>query len=194
MNQPTPPTQKKKTMAWQTFALMTVLSWGVYGVLLHTGRLGMMKAGDVGNASMKAFLLVGMAYFVVAVVGPLIVLMKNKTNWSFTGAGLSWSFIAGVAGAIGAFTLILALGAAAKGGASTANVMSLVFGGAPIVNALVAMSLHPPEGGLKTVPFAFWLGIALAATGGYLVSSTNPNAQAPSKSPAAHGSPSAPGK
>lgn len=66
-----------------------------------------------------------------------------------------------MAGAIGAFTLILALGAAAKGGASTANVMSLVFGGAPIVNALVAMSLHPPEGGLKSVPFAFWLGIAL---------------------------------
>jgi hypothetical protein len=160
----TQPTQqpRKKTMAWQTFALMTVLSWGVYGVLL-----------------------VGIAYFIVAIVGPVIVLMKNKTTWSFTGAGLSWSFIAGVAGAVGAFTLILALGAAAKGGASTANVMSLVFGGAPIVNALVAMSLHPPEGGLKTVPFAFWLGIILAAAGGYLVSSTNPNAQAPAKPPAA---------
>jgi len=165
---------------------MTVLSWGVYGVLLHTGRMGMLKGGDPGNASMKAFLLVGVAYFVVAIVGPLIVLMKNKTNWSFTGTGLSWSFIAGAAGAVGAFTLILALGAAAKGGASTANVMSLVFGGAPVVNAIVSMMAHPPEGGLKTVPVGFWIGILLAAAGGYLVASTNPNAQAQPKPPAAN--------
>lgn len=170
-------------MAWQTFALMTVLTWGVYGVLLHTGRLGMVKAGDAANASMKAFLLVGIAYFVVAVVGPVIVLMRNKSNWSFTGAGISWSFIAGVAGAAGAFTLILALGAAARGGFSTANVMSLVFGGAPIVNAVVSMLLHPPAGGFKTVPMAFWIGIAMAAIGGFLVSATNPNAQAPAKAP-----------
>lgn len=167
---------------------MTVLSWGVYGVLLHTGRMGMLKGGDPANASMKAFLLVGIAYFVVAIVGPLIVLMRNKTNWSFTGTGLSWSFIAGTAGAVGAFTLILALGAAAKGGASTANVMSLVFGGAPIVNALVSMMAHPPAGGLKTVPMAFWLGILLAAAGGYLVSSTNPNAQVQPKPPAGEAS------
>lgn len=175
---------KSGIMAWQTFALMTVLSWGVYGVLLHTGRMGMLKAGDAANASMKAFLWVGIAYFVVAIVGPVIILLKNGSNWSFTKPGVSWSFIAGVAGAVGAFTLILALGAAAKAGASTANVMSLVFAGAPVVNALVAMSIHPPEGGLKTVPMAFWLGIVLAASGGYLVSSTNPNAQVPAKSPA----------
>ncbi len=167
---------------------MTVLTWGVYGILLHTGRLGMLKAGDPANASMKAFLLVGVAYFVVAIVGPLIVLMKNNTNWSFPSSGLSWSFIAGTAGAVGAFTLILALGAAARGGASTANVMSLVFAGAPVVNALVAMMVHPPEGGLKSVPLAFWLGIVLAAAGGYLVSSTNPNAQAPAKAPTASSS------
>ena len=152
-------------MAWQTFALMTVFSWGIYGVLLHSGRLGMLKAGDPANASMKAFLLVGIAYFVVAIVGPVFVLMANKTNWKFTGAGLSWSFVAGTAGAIGAFTLILALGAAAKGGASTANVMSLVFGGAPVVNALVSMMAHPPEGGLKSVPLGFWHpDIRIAAT------------------------------
>lgn len=170
-------------MAWQTFALMTVLTWGVYGILLHSGRMGMLKGGDLPNASMKAFLLVGIAYFVVAIVGPVVVLMKSNTNWKFTFSGISWSFIAGVAGAAGAFTLILALGAAAKGGYSTANVMSLVFGGAPIVNALVAMTVHPPEGGFKSVPVAFWIGIGLAAIGGFLVSATNPNAQAPSKSP-----------
>lgn len=172
-------------MTWPTFAVMTMLFWGVYGVLLHTGRLGMIESAagkaDVANASMKAFLLVGAAYFVVAIVGPLIVLMQNKTNWSFTGKGLTWSFIAGTAGAVGAFTLILALGAAAKVGASPAGVMSLVFGGAPIINAFVAMAIHPPEGGFTKVPPLFWIGIVMAAAGGFLVAKFNPTAQAPAK-------------
>ena len=29
------------SLAWLIFSLMTVLSWGVYGVLLHSGQLGM---------------------------------------------------------------------------------------------------------------------------------------------------------
>jgi hypothetical protein len=175
----------QKGMAWQTFALMTVLFWGVYGVLLHTGRMGMMDSvagkADAANASMKAFLLVGFAYFVVAIVGPLIVLMQNKSNWSFSGKGLSWSFLAGTAGAIGAFTLILALGAANKAGSSPAAVMSIVFGGAPIVNAIVALTLHPPEGGIKAIPLPFFLGIAMAACGGFLVAKFSPSNAAAKK-------------
>jgi len=182
---------QRKGMAWQTFAVMTMLFWGVYGVLLHTGRAGMMESAagkaDMGNASMKAFLLVGLAYFVVAVVGPIIVLMQNKSNWSFTGKGLSWSFIAGTAGACGAFTLILALGAAAKMGSSPAAVMSIVFGGAPVVNALVALSLHPPEGGFKAIPLPFFLGIAMAAGGGYMVAKFSPTNQAVKKGAASAG-------
>lgn len=172
-------------MAWQTFALMTVLFWGVYGVLLHTGRMGMMESAagkaDMANASMKAFLLVGAAYFLVAIVGPLIVLMKNGSNWSFTGKGLQWSFMAGTAGAIGAFTLILALGAAAKMGSSPAAVMSIVFGGAPIVNAVVALLLHPPDGGFKAIPLPFFLGIMMAAAGGFMVAKFSPSNQAAKK-------------
>jgi len=177
---------QKKGMAWQTFALTTMLFWGIYGVLLHTGRAGLMDSvagkADMGNASMKAFLLVGLAYFVVAVVGPVIVLMQNKTNWSFTGKGLSWSFLAGTAGAIGAFTLILALGAAAKSGSSPAAVMSIVFGGAPIINSVVALSLHPPDGGFKAIPLPFFLGILMAAGGGFLVAKYSPTNQALKKS------------
>lgn len=165
-------------MYWQTFALMTVMAWGIYGVLLHRGRLGMLQTADAaGNASMKAFLWVGVAYFFIAILAPVLILIKNKTTWEMNGSGVSWSFVAGAAGAIGAFTLILALGAAAKQQASTANVMSMVFGLAPVVNAFVSMLAHPPEGGFKSVPFAFWLGTILAAVGGYLVASTNPNAQ-----------------
>jgi hypothetical protein len=129
------------------------------------------------------------------VVGPLLVLKARGSNFSFTGTGISWSFIAGVAGALGAFTLVLALGAAAapaaKGGggfgpAAASAVMPLVFGGAPIVNAVVSMLLHPPEGGFKAIPIPFVLGIIFAASGAYLVAKFAPtNTGAPAKHPPA---------
>jgi hypothetical protein len=150
----------------------------------------------MGNASLKAFLWVGVAYFVVAIVGPVIVLKMRGTDWSFTGAGITWSFIAGTAGAIGAFTLVLALGAAAvtMKAAAPAAVMPIVFGGAPIVNAIIAMLVHPPEGGFKSLPLPFIVGIVLAASGGFLVAKYAPSSRggAPKPAAVAHGAPSAP--
>jgi hypothetical protein len=175
-------------MNWLIFAYLTVLSWGVYGILLHMGRSAMPgvkpPGPEAGNAALKAFLFVGVAYFVVAIVGPLIVLKARGTDWSLSRGGITWSFIAGTAGALGAFTLILALGAAAvtmKAGAPAA-VMPIVFGGAPVVNAIVAMMIHPPEGGFKNLPVPFIAGILLAAVGAFLVSKYAPTNQgAPAK-------------
>ena len=59
-------------MAWLIFAVMTVLSWGVYGVLLHTGAVGM---ADPVHGRYKAFLFVGVAYLIVAVLGSIVMLM-----------------------------------------------------------------------------------------------------------------------
>ncbi len=154
----------------------------------------MPQGAELGNASLKAFLWVGVAYFVVAIIGPVIVLKSRGTDWSFTNSGITWSFIAGTAGAIGAFTLVLALGAAAapvvKGGGgfgagAASAVMPIVFGGAPVVNAIVAMLLHPPEGGMKALPFPFILGIFLAAGGGFLVAKFAPSNRAGAPKPAA---------
>jgi drug/metabolite transporter (DMT)-like permease len=89
-----------------------------------------------------------------------------------------WSLLAGIAGAVGAFCVLLAFGA--KG--SPAAVMSIVFGGAPIVNAVVALLVHPPSGGESALRWQFILGIALAAIGGCLVTLYKP---APSKMPPA---------
>ncbi len=38
-----PPTNASQDpgMTWLAFALLTVVSWGVYGVFLHTGQVGM---------------------------------------------------------------------------------------------------------------------------------------------------------
>ena len=154
-------------MTWLAFALMTVVSWGVYGVLLHTGQMAM---GDPINGRYKAFLFVGLAYFLTAVLAPLAVLVANGAPWQMPLKGMGWSLVAGIAGAIGAFCVLLAFGA--KG--SPAVVMSIVFGGAPIVNAIVAITLHPPAGGLSAVRWPFVLGLALAALGGCLVTLYRP--------------------
>ncbi|MEM7383783.1 MAG: hypothetical protein AAF514_02465 [Verrucomicrobiota bacterium] len=149
-------------MKWLIFALMTVLSWGVYGVFLHTGQMGM---ADQNNGRYKAFLLVGVAYFIVAILCPLAILVFNGSTWSFPMKGIVWSLLAGIVGALGAFFVLVSLGAGGK----PTYVMSVVFAGAPIVNALVALSLHPPAGGWTQLRWQFVVGILLAAIGGFLV-------------------------
>ena len=49
-----------------------------------------------------AFLFVGIAYFITAVLAPLLMLVARDASWSFPAKGLWWSLIAGIAGAIGA--------------------------------------------------------------------------------------------
>lgn len=147
---------------WLAFALATVVSWGLYGVLLHLGQLGM---ADPANGRIKAFLCVGVAYVLVAVLAPLGLLVSAKAAWVFPTQGLVLSTLAGVAGAIGALCVLLAFGA--KG--NPAVVMSIVFAGAPVVNAVVALAVHPPVGGWSSLRWQFVAGIVLAALGGLLV-------------------------
>jgi hypothetical protein len=71
--------------------------------------------------------------------------------------------------------VLLAFGA--KGAPSV--VMSIVFAGAPVVNAVVALAIHPPPGGLSRLPWQFVLGIVLAAVGGCLVTLYRPGPTPP---------------
>jgi hypothetical protein len=159
-------------MNWLVFALMTVFSWGVYGAFLHTGQLGMQ---DPVNGRYKAFLFVGIAYFLTAVLAPLLTLVVRGADWNFPVAGMKWSLIAGIMGAIGAFCVLLAFGA--KGVPSV--VMSIVFAGAPIVQAVYGIWQHPPKDGIGSIDYRFYIGIALAAAGGCLVSLYKPAPAAP---------------
>ena len=169
--------QDPGTMTWLIFALMTVVTWGVYGVFLHTGQAAM---ADPINGRYKAFLFVGIAYVLTAVIAPLALLARSGADWSFPMKGMAWSLLAGVVGAIGAFCVLLAFGA--KGTPSV--VMSIIFAGAPIVNAIVALSIHPPAGGWGALRWQFVLGILLAALGGCLVTLYKPGpAPAPGGSP-----------
>ena len=163
-------------MTWLAFALLTVVSWGIYGVFLHTGQLNM---GDPVNGRFKAFLFVGIAYFLTAVLAPFAVLVSRGASWNMPASGMTWSLVAGIVGAIGAFGVLLAFGA--KG--SPATVMSIVFAGAPIVNAIGAMIQHPPHGGLSSIRWQFFAGIILAALGGFLVTLYRPQAAPKSAAP-----------
>jgi drug/metabolite transporter (DMT)-like permease len=155
-------------LMWLTYALMTVVFWGLYGIFLHAGQIGM---ADPVNGRYKSFLFVGVAYFLTAIVAPALVLLMKDAAWTFPVKGLTWSLIAGLVGAAGAFGVLLAFGA--KG--SPASVMTIVFAGAPIVNAIVALTLHPPQGGLKSIPIPFFAGILLAVIGSSLVILYKPN-------------------
>ena len=48
------------------FAGITVLAWGSYGPTIHAGEAGL------GSSKWAAFLCVGLAYFIIAVIIPLV--------------------------------------------------------------------------------------------------------------------------
>ncbi len=88
--------------SWLFFALITVGCWGLYGAFLHSGQTGMQ---DPVNGRYKAFLCVGIAYFLTAVLAPLAILIVKGASWTYAPAGVAaWSLFAGIVGAAGAFS------------------------------------------------------------------------------------------
>jgi len=142
-------------MGWVLFVAGAVLSWGVYGVLLHKGGL------ELGNP-LKALLCVGVAYFLIGVLVPVGALSAQGGLSNFNTGGLVTATIAGALGAIGAACIIYAF----KFGGLPLYVMPLVFGGAPIINVIWAMMVQPP----KAAPSPMWyLGLLFASLGAGMV-------------------------
>ena len=163
---------------WHAWALLTVICWGTYGVCMHTGSMNM---ANKDHGRIMAFLWVGLAYFLTAVIAPLIIL-KIKGGpidfWAYPDKGLKWSLIAGILGAIGALGVLLAFGASPNPPIYVPVIMSIIFAGAPIVNALINTT---KEGNWPYVKAPFILGIVLAAVGGYLVTKNPPKPPEPEK-------------
>lgn len=144
-------------MLWVAFALGAALSWGVYGAMLHNGQ------AKLGNP-LRALLCVGIAYFLIGVMVPVAGLW-SQGQLSFQGfnlGGTTTAIIAGALGAIGAACIIWAF----KVGGVPTYVMPLVFGGAPLINILVSMWLHPPKAAPNPL---FYLGYFLVVGGASLV-------------------------
>jgi hypothetical protein len=142
-------------MVWMIFVLGAVLSWGVYGPALHKGQV------QLGNP-LKALLCVGVAYFLIGVLVPVLALASQGGVSGFNTAGSLWAGIGGSLGALGAVCIIYAF----RNGGLPNYVMPLVFGGAPVINVLVSMAMHPP----KTAPNPMlYLGFVFAVLGAGMV-------------------------
>ena len=142
-------------MGWVIFVAGAVLSWGAYGALLHMGQT------QLGNP-LKALLCVGAAYFLIGVMIPVAALASQGSLNNFNSSGLITATIAGALGAAGAACIIYAF----QYGGLPVYVMPLVFGGAPIVNVLVSMVIHPPKAAINPL---LYLGFLLASVGAGMV-------------------------
>ena len=142
-------------MTWLIFAFAAALSWGAYGAFLHRGQVAL-------GSPMKALLCVGIAYFLIGVLVPVVVLASQGQLNGFNLVGSSTATAAGALGAIGAVCIIFAF----RSGGLPNYVMPIVFGGAPLINVLVTMALHPPK---VTPNPLLWVGYVLAAGGASMV-------------------------
>ena len=148
-------TGKKKSMVWVFFAFGAALSWGLYGPALHKGQV------QLGNP-LKALLCVGFAYFLIGVLVPVAGLGSQGGLHGFNTGGSTLATLGGALGAIGAVCIIYAF----KTGGVPTYVMPLVFAGAPIINVLVSIWMHPPE---KAPNPLLWVGMVMAAAGAGVV-------------------------
>ena len=133
---------------------LTAFCWGLYGPVLHFRREEMESA-------LRPFVCVGLAYFLIAVVVPLLLLRRGEKG-AWTTRGTICSLLAGAAGAFGALGVILAL----SFGGKPIYVMPLVFGGAPVVNTLLSAAMNRAFNQLKA-PFV--AGLILVITGAVTV-------------------------
>jgi hypothetical protein len=142
-------------MVWLIFVVGAVLSWGAYGALLHQGQT------QLGNP-LKALLCVGVAYGLIGILLPIAALSAQGGLSNFNTTGVITATVAGALGAIGAGCIIWSF----RTGGLPVYVMPLVFGGAPIVNVLVTLALHPPKSSINPM---LYVGFMLAAAGAFLV-------------------------
>ena len=149
-------------MGWVIFVAGAVVSWGAYGALLYLGQT------QLGNP-LKALLCVGIAYFLIGVIVPVVSLGAQGNLSGFNTTGLVTATIAGALGALGAACIIWSF----RFGGLPIYVMPLVFGGAPIVNVLVSMAIHPPKAAINPL---LYVGFALASVGAGLVLYFRPTA------------------
>ncbi|MGC1272229.1 MAG: hypothetical protein WBC44_00875 [Planctomycetaceae bacterium] len=146
------------------FVIGAAMSWGIYVPTIH-------KATGLVGSNLRAFLLVGMAYFLTAVLIPALLIFAfnwdptAKANPNFDGIGVKWGLFAGTMGAVGALCVIFAVVNAGKGGAI--YVAPLVFAGAPIINTIATLAYFHP---VKTTPdWRFFAGLVLAIAGATMV-------------------------
>jgi uncharacterized membrane protein len=177
---------------WLLYVLLAGLSWGTYVPIIFYGgsELGFPGKPVAPASRIMAILCVGIAYFVIAVLVPVILFVSGQQKFSdvnLTRSGLTFASLAGVAGAVGAICVIFATksamdaGRAAKAGNPDFDpftykmyIAPLIFGLAPVINTLVSIFWHPKPGnpfhfGFTMPSLKLVIGIVLVGAGAALV-------------------------
>jgi drug/metabolite transporter (DMT)-like permease len=147
------------------FVALAGLSWGVYVPLVTWG-------GRELHNPFVAFLCVGAAYFLLAVIVPIVILRARALRPTWNARGIVFATLAGAAGAVGALCVIFAT-VVFHGPAL--YVAPVIFALAPVINTLVSLFWHPDAGPLtvgaprEPVHWSLYLGVLLAALGAGLV-------------------------
>ena len=81
-------------MSWVFFVAGAILSWGLYGPALHRGQTAL------GNP-LRALLCVGVAYFLIAVLVPVVALSAQGQLHGFSARGVAAATAGGTLGTLG---------------------------------------------------------------------------------------------
>lgn len=182
-------------LPWWGYVIVAGLSWGTYVPIVFYGGTELNKPGGIGGR-LASILCVGVAYFLIAVVLPLVLMQTRddaEPNWKTN--GLVFSGLAGVAGAVGAICVIFASKAAVDAakleGVNPATyriyIAPLIFCLAPMINTVMSLVWHPKPGdpwhfGFEMPGWKLAVGIVLVAAGVFLILLSKEQAEA-SKAP-----------
>lgn len=153
---------------WLVYSVAAGLCWGTYVPFVHVG------ISRLGNNSYGSFLCVGIAYFLIAVLFPIGLFMMGEKTPDWTGTGITFATLAGVAGALGALCVIYANRSARGAPEYRLYIAPIIFALAPVINTLISLVWHPSKGifhfGLENMPnWKLYLGIVLTGVGAALV-------------------------
>lgn len=128
----------------------------------------------MSGSRLRPFFCVGLAYFLIAVIVPIVLLGSRTESLDWGLAGAFGSMMAGACGAVGALGIILSF----TYGGKPVFVMPLVFGGAPIVNTMIGIVEKGTGDGVGTM-FIVSLTIVILGAITTLVCAPKPSPKGP---------------
>ena len=171
------------SIPWWGYVVLAGLSWGTYvPIIFYGGTELTTRPGTIGGR-LASILCVGVAYFVMAVLVPLVLMsVRDDAKPEWKANGLVFSGLAGVMGAVGAICVIFASKAAVDQakleGINPATyriyIAPLIFCLAPMINTLMSLVWHPKAGdpwhfGFEVPTWHLPVGIVMVAAGVFLV-------------------------